>query len=219
MKICALLFAALALRGQSGPNFYSLQQEAQLGAKLAEAQAKQSTATAHENVREYVERLGRLIAAELPAWPLDYRFAVIAEETRDGSHEPLSLPGGYIFVSQKLILAAHDEAEFAGMLAHAMAHSAARHSLRVLARDQTSQGINQSVPQRSFASAFEYEADALATQAAWKAGFDPAALARYLDRTQLDKKRLARIEKEIDGLPARSYSSSTEFAAIQQELR
>jgi predicted Zn-dependent protease len=36
------------------------------------------------------------------------------------THEPAALAGGYVFVLSGLFLAAQDEAEFAGMLAHAM---------------------------------------------------------------------------------------------------
>ena len=49
-------------------------------------------------------------------------FAVIAEDRGGYTHEPLAYPGGRIFVPAPLILAAGDEAEFAGMLAHAMAN-------------------------------------------------------------------------------------------------
>jgi predicted Zn-dependent protease len=49
-------------------------------------------------------------------------------------HEPATLPGGYVFVPAGLFLAAQDEAEFAGMLAHAMGHIALRHGTRQATR-------------------------------------------------------------------------------------
>ena len=79
MRTCAFLFAALSAIAQS-VNFYSLQREAQLGAGLAGDVLKQSTPTAHENVREYVERLGDRISSKLPPSPFRYKFAVIVEE-------------------------------------------------------------------------------------------------------------------------------------------
>src|SRR5206468_770429 len=77
-------------------------------------------------VQAYVEGIGRNLAAHLPDTSLTFTFAVLSDNHGGPTHEPISLPGGYIFVSSSLILAAQDEAEFAGMLAHAMIHVAAR---------------------------------------------------------------------------------------------
>src|SRR5258708_27032950 len=52
------------------------------------------------------------------------------------ARERLWLPGGYIFVSSRLILTARNDAEFAGMLAHAMAHVAERHWSRQATRGE-----------------------------------------------------------------------------------
>src|SRR5258708_11734013 len=60
------------------------------------------------------------------------------------AREPLSLPGGYIFVSSRLILTARNDAEFAGMLAHAMAHVAEHHGTRQATQGQVAN--NASIP-------------------------------------------------------------------------
>ena len=62
-----------------------------------------------------------------------YTVAIVAD---DGGYEPISLPGGFIFVPASTILAARNEAEFAGMLAHAMAHIAAHHGTRAASRQR-----------------------------------------------------------------------------------
>lgn len=51
-------------------------------------------------------------------------------------HEPIAFPGGFIFVPARLILAAQDEDEFAGMLAHSIAHIAERHATRQATRSE-----------------------------------------------------------------------------------
>src|SRR5262245_17734472 len=56
-----------------------------------------------------------------------FTFSVIAEDPCTTVHEPAALPGGYVFVSAALFLAAQNEAEFAGMVAHAIVHIAERH--------------------------------------------------------------------------------------------
>lgn len=238
MRTCALLFAALAASAQSP---YSLEGQAELGARLAADVLKKSTPTAHDDVRGYVQRLGNRIAAQMPASPTKYTFAfaVIVEDSPDalGTHEPVMIPGGYIIVSEHLIRAARDEAEFAGMLAHAMAHTAAEHMFRMSALAQIAQGklwipgpdgrseamkvTRDDLP--GFAKAFEDEADSVATRALAASDLDPAAFARYIGRTESNasasRERVARIDSVIRSLPARSYFSSGEFLSIQDELR
>ena len=235
MRTCALFLVALAA-GAQGVNFYSPEQEADLGAKMAESLVKQKTSTAHPQVREYVQRLVQKIKLDAPQ---DYKVSVIVEDTRDthGTHEPVVLPGGYIFVPESLILAAQNEAEFAGMLAHAMAHVSGRHATRLLTRNEIANAANSSPDGRTvpvamlmFQREFEAEADMSGANLAAAAGFDPAALARYIDRTQVDEGpkafssmplrsiRMEKIDRAIAILPARSYSESAEFLAIQGQL-
>jgi predicted Zn-dependent protease len=193
-------------------------------------------------VREYVERLGGRIATKLPASPFRYKFAVIVEDSPDsyGTHEPQKLPGGYIIVSEHLILAAQNEAEFAGMLAHAMAHTATRDVTRLLTRKEVAQyksyagpdsWLEGMVSDTEFMQGLEGQADLMATRAIAASGFLPAAFAEYVRRTQTDIEhpsrsamptrnvRMQLIEGIIATLPARSYPSSDEFLLIQQQLR
>ena len=130
--ISILLLAACLLSAQErqigrGINFYSLEKERALGEQLAKEVERQVTPVEIRAVQEYLDDLTRRLAAQLPA-QFAYTVAVIKE---DGEYEPMPLPGGFIFVPTSLILAAQNEAEFAGMLAHAMAHIAARHGTPV----------------------------------------------------------------------------------------
>jgi predicted Zn-dependent protease len=251
MRICALLYAALTAIAQdrpigSGVNFYSLDREIQLGATLARAELAKSTPTAHGDVRDYVQRLGDRIAAPMPSSPISYKFAVIVEDSPDphGTHEPPMLPGGFIIVSEYLIRAAHDEAEFAGMLAHAMAHAVARHVTRMLTRREIAQGNAYAGPDAwgellrtqtlngmlQFAREFEQEADVVATRATATVGLNPSSFADYIGRSQVDadhpsrsampsrRQRVELIEGTVRALPVRPYSSSEEFLSIQREL-
>jgi predicted Zn-dependent protease len=148
------------------------------------------------------------------------------------------LPGGYIFVPESLLLAARDEAEFAGMLAHAMAHATERHATRLMTRCEIATVANSSADGRTvpmsmlmFQREFEREADTLAVQIAAIAGFDPQALVRYIDRTQVDGRskvfssmplraeRVQKMERSIATLPERTYAASDEFLEIQKQLR
>ena len=81
-----------------------------------------------------------------------------------------------------------------------------------------------------FERGYEQEADFLAVQTMAKAGWDPEALARYIEREQAPSKaqsfstlpdreaRVATIRKAMVALPPREYSTAAEFPAIQAEV-
>jgi len=85
----------------------------------------------------------------------------------------------------------------------------------------------------SFARAFETQADLLAIQTMSAAGYDPGALVTYIGRMQPEDKgepqvftafppraaRIAHLEKAIQDLLPKTYSSSDEFLRIQNEVR
>ncbi|HEY1495328.1 MAG TPA: M48 family metalloprotease, partial [Candidatus Solibacter sp.] len=150
----------------------------------------------------YLDDLGQRLAAKArgPAFP--YTFELVSD---DGIvlNEPVAFPGGTVFVPTSLIRAARSEDELAGMIAHAIAHIAARHGTKLATRgeimDQATipliymsgwtgyamrQGAAIAVPlgfvklQRQF----ERQADALAVQTMAAAGYDPQALVNYMER-------------------------------------
>lgn len=237
MRLRSLIpvLAVLSLTAQQrdlgkGVNFYSKEKEAALGKTLAEDVRRQTTKLDNPEVQAYIERIGRNLAAHLPDTSLTFTFAVISDDQGGPTHEPISLPGGYIFVSSSLILGAQDEAEFAGMLAHAMIHIAARHGTRSATRGEianlasvpliymggwqignTSQ-ILIPVGFLKFQRAFELEADRVAVATMAAAGYDPAALLRYISRVQPETTGQAQV---FSPLPTRD----ARIAAIQAAIR
>ncbi len=210
-----------------------IDREARLGAAVAAEIRGQTTPLDSRAARDFVDRLGRRIAAELPLGRMNCTFEIVADGPADaGLHEPIALPGGYIFVPAALFTAAADEAEFAGMLAHSMAHVAARHATRNAARPPvilTSGSVPAGMlrPLRSF----ELEADLVAAQAIARAGYDPLALARYIERVQPDEtpaamSRFPKRERRTDAireaagrLPQRDYTlTSSEFERVRGEV-
>ena len=111
-------------------NLYSLEKERALGQQLAKEIRQTTTALNSPRVQDYVDRLGQQIAARMQGTRFDYTFTVIADDTSRPTHEPIALPGGAVFIPAALFFAVNDEAEFAGMLAHAMEHVALRHGTR-----------------------------------------------------------------------------------------
>ncbi|MBI1899348.1 MAG: M48 family metalloprotease [Acidobacteria bacterium] len=139
LKFVVLLTAGAAAAQErpigKGVNFYSREKEAALGAQLARETRERAKVIGNAVVQAYIEDIGRGLATQLPPDVFPCTFAIV-EGNANSTHEPLSLPGGYIFVPASLVLAARDEAEFAGMLAHAMAHVAERHGTRQATRGQ-----------------------------------------------------------------------------------
>ncbi|MCP5110700.1 MAG: M48 family metalloprotease, partial [bacterium] len=142
VRVFVLLLVGLTLGAQDRPigrgvNFYSKEKEAALGARLAAEIREKVTTLENAKVSKYVERLGGQLAGHMPGEGYDYTFTVYSRDAlgrRNPTHEPCSVVGGHVLVPASLILAARDEAEFAGMLAHSMAHVAARHGTRTATR-------------------------------------------------------------------------------------
>jgi predicted Zn-dependent protease len=177
-----------------------------------------------------------------------FTFSVIADELCR-LHEPTALPGGYVFVPIGLLVAAQEEAELAGMLAHAMEYAAQRHGTRPPTRGTTATiplifmgGWNCSgglpVPAAFLAAqrSAELEADVSAVQTLARAGFDPDALVRYVQRVQVQPtgptskanspitdrdERLAALLATIQKLPKLDYTvpPTDEFANARHEAR
>ncbi len=80
-----------------------------------------------EPVQEYVRELGRNIAAKS-----DLRVPLQLAVLDTAEVNAFALPGGYLYVHRGLLEKAEDEAQLAGVLAHEMAHAAARHSHKLM---------------------------------------------------------------------------------------
>lgn len=223
-----------------GVNFYSREKEAALGAQLAAELRQKTTPIDRAAVRDYVERIGAKLTAQLLDTGITYSFSSITNNISNTTHEPYALPGGYIFVPAILFLTAENEAEFAGMLAHAITHVAERHYTRQASRQQVillgAAGANaQAIPLGllPFHRQFEIEADKLAVEVMSGAGYDPEALAGYIGRVQRElltvqqvrsplparASRIAAIREAIEKLPSRTYTSDDSFQAIREEVR
>jgi len=239
-----LVLSALTLCAQTpvgaGPNLYSKQKESALGAQLAQEIQRNSPPVNNPAALAYVQQMGAKLAARMPP-QFPYIFALIERVQNDPTRgEPVSLPGGFIFVPTTLFLNARDDSEFAGALAHAMAHVAARHGTRQATKaeegrlmtvpliinggdlDQRRSGAVIPISMIQFSRAYESEADMIAVKAVSDAGYDPDGLARFIshelpDNAPEKSTRIAAIEKTIMTLPP--PPASDEFRQIQTEMR
>ena len=211
-----------------------LDNEAAIGRQLAEQVRRSTTPVESQEAREYVARLGARLTGQLPNRAFAYTFSIVSTAQDNPLHEPLVIPGGYIFVPSNLILATNDEAEFAGVLAQSMARGPLRiqnsiATIPVIFIDSFTADAALPAAITNERRAMELRADTIAVRAMSRAGFDPAGLARYIERVQPPDQpsspfpprdaRILALREAIRDIPTSAYSESDEFYATRERFR
>lgn len=219
-----------------GVNFYSIEKEIALGKALAQDVERQAKIVDDPVIAEYVNRLGQNLVRNSDA-KVPFTIKVIDTEEVNA----FALPGGFFFVNSGLILKADSEAELAGVMAHEIAHVAARHGTRQATRGQIAQmatiplifmggwtgyGIRQAasvaipVGFLKFSRGFESDADLLGLEYMYKSGYDPAAFVDFFEKIQsLEKKKPGTMSKVFSTHPMTDDRISTAQKNIQEYLK
>lgn len=173
--------------------------ELQIGRQLALEVEQQVKMVEDPLVTEYVNRVGQNIVLHSDA-KIPFTIKVIDSDEVNA----FALPGGFFFVNKGLILAADNEAELAGVMAHEIAHVAARHAMENAGKGQfigygilagiiltggiagsvlqNTAGIAQALAFFKFSRNAEEEADRLGVQYLYAAGYDPTAMATMFEK-------------------------------------
>ena len=183
----------------------------------------------------YIRSLGKRLVATIPpehSWP--FEFHVIAQKDINA----FALPGGPMFVNVGTIVAADNEAELAGVMAHEMSHVYMQHSAKqqdkssllgglagiagaVLGQAGGTWGeiaqagiqVGAGTLMLKYSRGDEAQADAVGAIILWKAGFNPVALADFFEK----------IEKEAGSSGPQFLSDhpnpGNRRAAIEKEIR
>jgi predicted Zn-dependent protease len=201
-----------------GVNFYSIEKEIALGKQMAQEVERQAKLVDDPTVTEYVNRLGQNLVRNSDA---KVPFTIKVIESADVN--AFALPGGFMFVNSGLVLKAENEAELAGVMAHEIAHVAARHGTKQATRGEiinyasiplifmggwagyaVRQAANLAVPLGflKFSRGMESEADQLGIEYMYKAGYDPTAFVDFFEKIQtLEKKKPGTISKVFSTHP------------------
>jgi predicted Zn-dependent protease len=219
-----------------GINLYSLDKEMALGKQLAQQVERESKLIDDPVITEYVNRVGQNLVRNSDA-KVPFTIKVVDNEEVNA----FALPGGFFFVNSGLITKAESEAELAGVMAHEIAHVAARHGTREASRAQIANyatiplifmggwagyGIRQAtslaIPMTflKFSRGFESEADLLGLEYMYKAGYDPTAFVDFFEKIQtLEKKKPGTVSKIFSTHPPTDSRVQAAQKNIQEYLK
>jgi len=204
-------------------NRYSLQEQLEMGRFYAQQVEATSKLISDTVIAEYVNRVGQTLAQHSGK---HVQLSVKIIDTEEVN--AFSLPGGFVFVDSGLVLAADNEAELAGVIAHEMAHVVACHATQEMAREQLTNLTSMPLIFRLLfrhalrntvysnpTTSFESEADSRAVEYLYKAGYDPDALSSFLEKAGIS-------EKQSRGTRANALESHPRIAGrierAQQEI-
>ncbi len=186
-------------------NFYSLEKEVALGRQFAMEVDQQSKLITDPFINEFVNRITQNLVLNSDA-KVPFTVKVIDSEEVNA----FALPGGFLYVNRGLLEAADNEAEVAGVMAHEIAHVAARHGVEQASKGtlinyasipliflggiggyaiQQAAGLAIPLGFLKFSRGAEKEADRLGAQYMWAAGYDPQALASFFEKLKARDKR------------------------------
>jgi predicted Zn-dependent protease len=90
---------------------------------------------ADEDLQDYVQNLGRTLAAATERPHLPWTFRVLDDPVVNA----FALPGGFVYITRGILPYLDSEAELAGVLEHEIGHVTARHSVEKMSRAQFTQ--------------------------------------------------------------------------------
>jgi predicted Zn-dependent protease len=203
--------------GRGMGNWFSTDSEIKMGKQYADEVDKSSRFITDPVVEEYVNRIGQNIVKNSDC-KVPFTIKVIDSDEVNA----FALPGGFFYVNSGLILAADEEAELAGVMAHETAHVCAHHAAREMTRAEYAQigmvplimmtgyswtgyGIYEAaqlaipVTFLEFSRDFEAQADYLGIQYMYRAGYDPQAMISFFEKIQA-------LEKRKPGMVAKAFS-------------
>jgi predicted Zn-dependent protease len=194
--------------GERAQSDLSPQQERKIGEQIMRQIRRDPDYIDDPEITAYVQSVGQRLVAASPDARQEFTFFVV----RDKMINAFAMPGGFVGVHSGLITAAQSESEFAGVVAHEIAHVLQRHLARQLeaqnqlsplsliglglavlaarASPELAQGVavaSQAAPVAAFLSfsrEFEREADRVGFQILQGGGYEPAGMSSFFTRLQ-----------------------------------
>jgi len=210
--------------------FLDTQSEVSLGADLDKQLQKKLKILYAPRLQYRLDSIGTKLAAFSDRKDITYHFRIV----NDKELNAFAIPGGFVYVNSALMAAANDE-ELAGVLAHEIGHIAARHSVKKLQSvmgyqiimgivlGSSSQGtmgqaldIVFNLVNLGYSRQDEFLADKLAVRYTRRAGFSPLGIITFFAKLK------AEAEKKGPGLKLVFLSShpptEERIARVEKEI-
>lgn len=183
----------------------------------------------------YINRIGEKLVRHLPPTGLKFQFFIVDIAEANAFNGP----GGYVFVSRKLIGFVNSEDEFAGVIAHELGHAVERHAVigvserlkRIL--NVTAVGDRKDITnkynllierqrtkstRRESMQEHQLDADQIGLFAMVAAGYDPTAFAAFYDRLVETKGKTGNWFTDIFGTLRPEQERLREMIKISEQL-
>jgi len=219
-----------------GLNLYSLEREIAIGKQLAQEVERSAKLVDDPVIVEFVNRVGQNLVRNSDA-RVPFTIKVIDSDEINA----FALPGGFFYVNSGLVLRADEESELAGVMAHEIAHVAARHGTKNATKGELTQlamiplillgpggwtgygiyqGMNFLIPLSylKFSRDAERQADYLGLQYMYKAGYDPNSYVSFFEKIQAEERRkpgsIPKVFSTHPPTPERIQNTQKEIATI-----
>ena len=194
-------------RNVAHKSIISQEKEIAIGKQYATEIERQAKMLKDPVITEYVNRLSQNLARNS-----DLKIPLTVKVIDDPQINAFTLPGGFIYVNSGVLLAADEEDQIAGVIAHEIGHAAARHWASQMTKSMIAQyamiplmfipmtaavyyGVVEAylngVPLAflKFSRKDEAEADFLGLQYMYKAGYDPNAFVGFFGKVMDEERR------------------------------
>ncbi len=210
----------------------SREKEVRIGRQLAAQIEQQAKMVEDPKITEYINRVGQNLVLHSDA-KLPFTIKIIDSDEVNA----FALPGGFFFINKGLIVAAENESELAGVMAHEIAHVTARHAMENAGKGQllnlgilggiiftggiagailqNTAGIGQALAFFKFSRGAEKEADRLGVQYLYAAGYDPTGMATMFEKlASKNKKKKGTLSKLFSSHPQSIERRDTSLALV-----
>lgn len=234
LLVVVLAFATYAGHPETGEaafNLVSVDQEWAMREDMYAQVAQQQQLVNDRAALDYLNLVGRRIAAQTPYGNRRWDFFIV----RDSTINAFNLPGGLVFVNSGTIAEASSLDQLAGVLAHEIGHGAARHGTQLMTRaygynllaslalgrnpSQTRQILAQLLGTgvlTSYSRNAEREADRLGVNYTYRAGYNPEGMEDFFHTmANLRQRRPSKVEQFFSSHPV----TEERIGIVDSEIR